>query len=166
MVVAATMVTMTVQVCVGMYWPLMWTMKAKVLPLIAAALRLRLAHVDADVVGYSRGRARHRAQPVQVKHRQLRRNHLQPSCSLRTLSSSLSAQSAPQSLRRHHHVAQVYLQILFISCLSQPPPPPPPEAHTSTKPTSSALRVQLWHSRPFCRFAAQLWPVLLMLNML
>jgi hypothetical protein len=122
-VVAATMVTMTVQVCVGMYWPLMWTMKAKVLPLIAAALRLRLAHVDADVLGYSRGRARYRAQPVQVKHRQLRRNHQQPSCSLRTLSSSLSAQSAPQSLRRHHHVAQVCLQILFISCLSQPPPP-------------------------------------------
>jgi hypothetical protein len=61
-----------VQVCVGMYWPLMWTMKAKVLPLIAAALRLRLADVDADALGYSRGRARHRAQPVQVKHRQLR----------------------------------------------------------------------------------------------
>ena len=120
-----------------------------VLQLIAAALRLRLADADADGVGYSRGRARHRAQPVQVQLRQLRqitssRMHAVP-LTLCAECPSIST-SSPSCCSGLYNPESLSYRV----CLS-----PPVEAHTSTKHTSSASRVQPSHSPPFCRFVCR-----------
>jgi hypothetical protein len=134
-----------------------------VLQLIAAALRLRLADADADGVGYSRGRAGHRAQPVQVQLRQLR---LITSSRHMLTSPSLCVQSAPQSLRRHHHVAQVYITPNPYHIVSVSAPCRGTYLDQTHVLCVACAALALAAVLQVCLPLSSLWPALLPLNML